>query len=256
MSASLLRVLTLAGATAREILRRPSAHLALIGAGVLLLIVPRLAQRALDDGAALGAELALSTVWLYATVFAALTGARAAAPDAPLGPTAEFLVTPLRVGEYVVARAAGVTAAVASHALLLLALAAIALAWAGSAPDSLAALLAAVLVGMLQVPLFAAAGLALGALCGAQLGSVAILAYLVLARLLVPALTGEGDPWSWWLPDPARLDVAREAAFARALGGSALAAAVAAALLQCAALLVAARALLFLGRPAGSAPSD
>ena len=105
---TLSRTGTLLSATLRDLLRRPGALLALAGAAVFVLIVPRLARRALDDGAALGAELVLSTTWLYATTFAGLAASRATAAAAPLGLTVELLATPLRRSEFVLARVLGI----------------------------------------------------------------------------------------------------------------------------------------------------
>jgi hypothetical protein len=235
------RTLSLAAATIRDLLRRPGAWLALAGFAVLLLVVPRLARRALDDGAALGTELVLSTVWLYASVFGGLAGARAAEPSASLGPTAEVLVTPLGRSEYVLGRAGGVAAATLAHALALLAVGTLGLLLAGGAPPLGPSLAGAILAGMVHIALFTAAGLAAGALLGGQLAAVIVVALLVAARLLLPGLTEIGAAWTWWVPDPARLELSREVAFARPLGAPAMLASLGAGALQTLALLAVAR---------------
>ena len=256
MQAALLRTLTLASATLRDLMRRPGACLALGSFAVLLLIVPRLARRALDDGSALGTELVLSTTWLYASVFAALAAVRAADPAASLGPTAEFLVTPLGRGEYLVARAIGVAAAAGTHAAILLATGALALALTGDFPILEAAHVAAIAGGALHIAFFTAAGLAAGALAGGQLASIVVIALLVAARLALPGFTETGAVWSWWVPDPARMDVSRDVAFGRAVGGAAMLGAATATAMQSAALLLLARMGLAAGARVGRDSPD
>lgn len=239
--AALLRTQSLAAATFRDLMRRPGAWLALGSFGVLLLIVPRLARRALDDGSALGVELVLSTTWLYASVFAALSAVRAADPDAPLGPTAEFLVTPLRRGEYLVSRAAGITLAAGAHAALLVLMGALSLALNGDMPGLGVEHATAVAMGALHIAFFTTAGLAAGAIAGGQLAAIVVVALLVAARLVLPGITELGTAWSWWVPDPARLEISREIAFSRSVGAGAVWAAAAATTVQSTALLLLAR---------------
>ncbi len=241
MVAALSRTRTLALATARDLVRRPGALLAIIATGTLLLMLPRLARRALDDGSALSVELILSTITLHVTIVAAIAGARAAAPDTGLGPSTELFATPLRPLEYILARAGGVSLAALLHGLALLFLGAAALLAAGDAIPADEGMLTALVGAALQVLIYAAAGLAAGSLLGAQLGTVAIVLFLVAARVVIPAATAAGAAGAWWLPDPARLDFSREAGFARSVGTAALAAAAGAALAQTAALLALAR---------------
>ena len=242
MSLAFSRTWTLALATMRDLLRRPGAWLALAAFAVVLLIVPRLARRALDDGAALGTELVLSTTWLYASVFAAIAGVRAAQPTAAMGPSAEILTTPLGRGEYVLGRAGGVAGAALAHAAGLLIVGGASLALGASAPEmDTASFGAALMGGVVQVAFFAAAGLAAGALCGGQLASVLVMASLIAARLVFPGLTALDAAWTWWVPDPARLELSREVAFGRALNTSAVLGALGAGVLQTFALLALAR---------------
>ena len=188
MSPTLRRTLALAASTARDLLRRPGGFVALLVTGTLLLLLPRIAKRALDDGATLGTELVLSTIALHASLLGGLVAVQAGARGSPLGPVPEFLTTPLSWGEYVLARAMGVFAAAMTHtaALLLAAIAAIALADPADLPV-LTDLAAGLLSISLQAGLFVAAGLCAGAFAGAQMGTVLVAAFFVAARLLVPA---------------------------------------------------------------------
>jgi hypothetical protein len=235
------RPITIAWATGRDLIRRPGAWLALGGVALLLALLPRIARRALDDGTALGTELALSTIGLYAGLFAAMAGVRAAARNAALGPSPELLVTPLSRTEYVLGRMGGVCTAATLHGLVLSGIAALALTATHSLPADGRLVAVALLAGILQVALYASAGLACGATLGPALGTVVVVAFLVAARLVIPGLVDGPTIAAWWLPDPSRLDLAREAGFARPLGAPAVMAAAGAALLQTLALLLVAR---------------
>jgi hypothetical protein len=241
MHQAVSRTLTLAASTARDILRRPGGVVALLITSSLLILLPRLARRALDDGAALGGELILSTLALHAGLLGGLVAVHCGTPGSALGPVPEFLTTPLRWSEYVLARALGVIAATVAHLGTLSAIALAALLVSGEVPDlGPAALAGAGTSIVLQSSLFVAAGLCAGALFGVEMGTVAVVALMVSSRLIIPALTETGTAWTWLLPDPARVDVAREVALERPLGGAAWPLIWAATVLQCAGLLLAA----------------
>ncbi len=229
--------------TARDVLRRPGGTVALLITGSLLVLLPRMARRALDDGSALGSELILTTLALHAALLAGLTAVQAGSTGSALGPVPEFLSTPLRWHEYVAARMLGILSSAAAHVGALAAVAAVAVLLTSDATVLTPSFVAGAASSLaLQTLLFAAAGLCAGALGGAELGSIALVALIVAARVVIPNLTDGGSPWSWVVLDPARMDVAREIALGRPLGASAWASMWFATLLQTAGLLCAAYA--------------
>jgi len=241
MPPALDRTLALASSTARDIVRRPGGVVAILITGSLLVLLPRIARRALDDGAALGVELLLSTLALHAALLAGLIAVQAGATGSALGPVPEFLTTPLRWGEYVAGRALGVIAGTATHLGVLASVAALATVLAGDIPNVGATpLIAGGVSIVLQTLVFVAAGLFAGAVCGSDLGSIALIGLIVASRLAIPALTGTAGAWAWLLPDAARVDVAREVALGRPLGAAAWSLLWAATLLQSGGLLLAA----------------
>jgi len=144
----------------------------------------------------------------------------------------------------VLARVLGIAGAAGVHAAALLAVGGLAISLAGEPIVATAALGLAILAGALQVLLATTAGMALGALFGGQLGTVALVAFLLSARLIIPGVTESGAAWTWLLPDLARLDYSRDAAFGRAIGPAAAASALAAGHLQTLALMLLTRAAL------------
>lgn len=245
---ALSRTASIARATAYNLLRRPGTLLSLGAAALLLLLLPRLAARALDDGAALATELTLSTIWLYVGALAALAGVGAAQRDAPFGPTPEILVSPLGPVDYLIGRALGIATAALAHAVVLTLIATLAMAAAGPPPELEPLLAAALVAGAAQVLVHVSAGLAAGGALGGGLGTVVVLAWIVAARLLAPAAQ-DALALNWWMPEVSRLDLSRSAAFGRPVGSGALTTAALAALLQSCGLLIVAHAALFWRRP-------
>lgn len=191
--------------------------MAVAALAVLLLLLPRFASRALDDHGALATELSLSTTALALSLLAGLAGVLSSARGTELGPAAELGTSPLRAGEYVVGRFAGIVS-VSTVALVLLALAAMLGAWlaGGASPPAIVPLALATGGVLLQACLLAAIGALIGAALPLPSGVLLLLAFVASSRLLIPGLIETAAaPLGYLLPDPARLDLSRELGFAR-----------------------------------------
>ena len=215
-------------------LRRPGGWLVLLGTATILLLLPRIAARALDSGAPLAVELTISTVGLHLSLLGATFGAVIAPRSAELGLPPEFAATPLRPLEFAFGRLAGAAATLAVHAALLLVVGLLALATVP--PATLLAIAVGVVLTLLQGVLALAVTAALAALTSPVVGLILGLVYVATSRALVPATLTTGSALAWFLPDLARLDVARALAFAQPIGSGPLVLAVASALLQITAL--------------------
>ncbi len=240
MSAS-TRIDALARATARDLFRRPGLMLALAGAGLTTLLLPRLTSRALDDGGSLFVELLLTSAALYLCVLAGLCGVVVAAKESPLGPSLELSVTPATWLEGVAGRFAGVLAVLSLH-LSLITLVAITV---GALETATPSLLAVGLCGVLsQAIVLGATGVLLGSILPQQLAGAGVLLVLVLTRLVPPgSLDGIPGLLAAALPDPAALDLGREVGFQRPIAVHALALAALGGLLQASGYLLGAAGL-------------
>lgn len=235
-------------ATRRELLRRPGILLAAAGTAALLALLHELSAASFGARPGLAVELSVSSAGLFVSLVAGVMGVRCCAGGSDLGPSDALVAAPLSRSEYALGRFAGITTA----AVLLLGLLAVgaaiglALSGAGGLPDPVS--LAAALVGVVaQACLFAALGMAVGAWLPTQFAVVLTVACLVASRTFVPALAVADGPLGTLalvLPDPARLDLARELGAGRPVDLAAAALAWCAALAFAAAMLtVAATAL-------------
>ncbi len=239
MRGATVRASAVARATFSDTVRRPGVLLAVLGVGALLLVLHDLSQSAFDPSGRLARELTLTTIALFLGLVAAVTGVRAGAAGEP-GFSLELRSGPLGAAEYTAGRIAGIAL---SCLVLGLALA----PFVGAAEllaDTPAGLRMASLglATLAQVGSFAlvgALGLALGAAGPQPLALVLVLAYGAASRILLPHLHAEAGGvglLAHLLPDPARLDLAREVAFTKPISASSVGLATAASLLQAAAL--------------------
>jgi hypothetical protein len=231
-----------AAATFRDLRRRPGILLAALAVGALLVLLPDICTRAVDESAELSLQIGLSTILLFVTIVAGYAGLRAGASDGDLAATPEWRATPLQPPAYVVGRFSG---AIGVAAALYVALTAIAATTAASGlssepVDTRVAVLAAAGT-LLCAAQFAAVGMLFAAVTTPQLAAVLLVAALIATRTLVPELAAHGGAIAALaaaLPDPARLDLSRELAFHRPVDTSSAALACGASALQTAALLV------------------
>lgn len=214
MPGRLRRSRALARATQREVLRRPGVLLATAAAAALLTLLHELSAATFGARPGLAMELGLSTAGLFLSVVAGVTGVQCTARGAGLGPTDSLEATPLSRGEYAVARFAGVAAAATPLLLLLGVGTVVGLLLSGVPALPPAATQVAAVVGVIvQACVFAALGMALGAFAPSQLAVVLTIGALVASRTFVPQLAaadGGAGALALALPDPARLDLARE----------------------------------------------
>jgi ABC-type transport system involved in multi-copper enzyme maturation permease subunit len=189
---------------------------------VLLLLLPDICSRAVDETSALSLQVGISTIATFLSLLAGFAGLRAGAREGDLGAVPEWLASPLGHGAYAAGRLAGV---VAACALLLVALSACLLPsqFASQSEEPLPVAAALVGVGgiLLAAAQFAALGLLLGAVTTPQLAAVLLAVVLVATRTIVPDLAAEGGLAGFLgaaLPDPSRLDLSREIAFRRPVG--------------------------------------
>jgi hypothetical protein len=248
MGLSLQRVRALGRATRRDLLRRPGIVLATLAAGALLAVLQDLASATFGGSPGLGHQLGLSTGALFLGLVAGVSGVRCAAADAELGPAPSLAAAPLSWGEYALGRFAGILACVLALLLLLSLFAAYGVFSTG-AHGLAAPWTQALAVGglLFQAAVFAALGMALGAALPLQLAIILIVACVAASRSVVPSLAvldGSASFLALALPDPGRLDLAREAGFDRPVHAGSALLAWAAAAGYAAALLVAAAWLL------------
>jgi hypothetical protein len=231
-------------ATFRDLRRRPGILLASAAVAALLLLLPDICTRAVDESTELALQAGFSTVLLFLTVLAGFSGLRAGARDGDLGATPEWRASPLRPAAYVIGRFAGVTAIAAVLFVVLSTFVAAAdpSALSSDPPDASVAAFAAT-GAILCAAQSAAVGMLLAAVTTPQLAAVLFVAALVASRTLVPELASHGGALAWiadFVPDPARLDLSRELAFHRPVDAGSAALACTASALQTAACLVAA----------------
>ncbi len=208
--------LSIARATTRDLLRRPGIHLATLATGALLATLHEMAAVTFGATPALAVELTLSTCAIFLSLVAAVTGVRAASAGDDLGPTAALSAAPVGWSAYTVGRFAGIqaTVTVLLGGLLVFAAAGHVVS-AGELPLIGMGTLIALAGVLAQAGLFAALGLALAALAPQALALVLTLALLVGSRTLLPAMADHGGlarAVALLLPDPLRVDFAREAA--------------------------------------------
>lgn len=211
---------------------------------MLLLLLPSICTRAVEDSDALALQVGLSTVAVFVAMVAGFAGLRAGAAEGDLGAASEWRAAPLGAGHYVLGRFLGILAAATA---LFLALAPF-LAWPQRAallddPPAAASAAAALAALALAAAQFAALGLLLAAITTPQLAAVSFVAVVVATRTVVPELasrSGVGSFVAALLPDPARLDFTRELAFHRPIDSTSTALACLAAAAHAAACLVAA----------------
>ena len=236
--------LALADATLRDLTRRPGILLAVLALAVFLQVLPDLCARAVDDSAALALQAALTTITLFLQLFAAFAGLRAASREGDLAASAEWRSSPLTSSRYILGRFAGIVVAASLLLLFLLPLALIrqfhGLAQEPFDPAAWASMAAGAL---LTAALFASLGLLLASIASPQFAAVSVIGAFIATRLLVPELAareGFASTIAHLLPDPSRLDLARELAFHRAPGIPAVLWGTGGAALQTATLLLAA----------------
>jgi len=233
-----------ADATFRDLRRRPGILLAAAAIGALLLLLPEVCARAVDESPELGLQIALSTVILFVTLVAGFAGLRAGARDGDLAATPEWLATPLRPAAYVIGRFAGVLGLTTALFVFLAALIA-ATGHSGlsaATPDTRVAAFAAAGT-LLCAAQFAAVGMLFALVTTPQLAAVLLVAVVIATRTLVPELASHGGTLATIasaLPDPARLDLSRELAFHRPVDAASAALACTASALHTGACLVAA----------------
>jgi hypothetical protein len=245
---SLAATATVAAATFQDLRRRPALLLAALAVAMLLLVLPQVCARAVEESDALALQAGVSTVSVFLTLAAGFAGLRAGASEGDLAAAPEWRAAPLRPGAYVAGRFLGILGAAAALVVVLAPFLVVPqrAALFDDPPSTLAVVLAA--LGLLAVAAqFAAIGLLLAAWTSPQLAAVAFVAVVVATRTIVPELAsigGAGAHLAALLPDPGRLDLSRELAFHRPLdAGSAALAALAAAAHAGASLCLAAWAL-------------
>lgn len=237
----------IASATQTELRRRPGLQLAVLAAGCLLMFLQRLSSSFLGASTGLTTELSLATAGLFLSVVAGVAGVRAAADGDELGTTTELLAAPISRNWYLMARLGGIIAWTALALVALTAFAATghALAGVGGDPPVLSDILLANVGILTQAVAFASIGMLAGALVPVPLATVLLLAFVVGSRLLIPTLAESHGAVRWIalaLPDPMRLDFAREVGFSRPINSGSVWLALVGSLLQSAAMVVLATA--------------
>lgn len=237
-----------ATATSRDLVRRPGVLLATAAVAALLLLLPDLCSRAVDDSAELSLQVGISTLATFLSLVAGFAGLRSGAREGDLAAAPEWLAAPVGRNAYVVGRVAGVvTACAALLAVLVLFLVPGQSSVVAESPPPAAGVALCALGLLLVAAQFAALGLLLATVTSAQLAAITFVGLLVATRTVVPELAASGGfagTLSSVLPDPARLDLSRELAFRRDIDpASALTACLAAALHAAACLAVSAWAL-------------
>lgn len=241
-------VLATGTATYADLRRRHGVLLSALAVAVLLLLLPDICARAVDESAALGLQVGLSTIAVFLALLGGLAGLRCGAADGDLGATSEWRTSPITPLSYVLGRFGGI-AAILVTAFVLLApfLVAVQLEALRTDPPSASVIAFAVLGALLSAALFGALGMLLAASSTGPLAAVLFVATLVATRTIVPALAARRGVSGWIaavLPDPSRLDLSRELAFHRPLDTASMSLACASAALQTAAFLCAAAWLL------------
>jgi hypothetical protein len=220
---SLAVAAAVAAATFRDLLRRPALLLAALATAALLVVLPQVCARAVEDADALALQAGCSTICVFLVLVAGFAGLRAGAAEGDLSAASEWRAAPLRPAAYVAGRFFGVVAVAAAMCLLLSPFLAVPqhAALREDPPTALAALLTA--GGLLTAAAeFAAVGLLLAAITTPQLAAVSFVAVIVATRTVLPPLAARGDAAAQWtavFPDAARLDWSRELAFHRPLDG-------------------------------------
>jgi len=210
-----------ASATLRDLLRRPSTLLAAAATAALLLVLPGLCARAVEDADRLALQTGVATVSLFLALFAGFAGLRAGAAEGDLGAAPEWRAAPLNAASYVTGRAAGILAACAAAVVVLAPFLVLPqrAALADDPPTTFVVSTAA--VGLLAAAAQSAAvAILLATIAAPQLAAVLFVAQLVASRTVVPELASRGG-WPAFVcglaPDPTRADFARELSFHRPL---------------------------------------
>lgn len=233
---------TVALATVHDLRRRPGILLAAGAVAALLLLLPELSARAMEDTQPLALQAGISTLSLFLVFVAGFAGLRAGSSEGALCASAEWRAAPIPVGSYVLGRFAGV---LLTSMLLLGAL--VPFLVVRQLADLRETgfdtpLLALALVGVLSTAaLFAALGLLLSAAATPQLAAILLVAALIATRVVIPEMVARGGlagTLARALPDPAQVDLSREFAFQRPVTGAAAALALAAITAHTSAFLV------------------
>jgi len=230
--------LAVASATFRDLARRPGVLLAALAVAALLVLLPDICTRAVDDSSALALQAGVTTITVFLTLAAGFAGLRAGAAEGDLAATPEWLTAPIGAVAYVAGRFAGI-AALCVALLSVLALVLIP-AQIGDPPEAVPAILAVAGV-LMTAAQFAALGTMLAALATPQLAAVLLVAAIVASRTIVPQMQSAGGTLAALatiLPDPVRVDLSREVAFHRPVDAVSAAFALVAAALETAAFLV------------------
>jgi hypothetical protein len=237
-------VLATGAATYADLRRRHGILLAALAIAVLLLLLPDICARAVDESAPLCMQVGLSTIGVFLAFVAGFAGLRCGAAEGDFAATSEWRTPPLTPAAYVLGRFGGIAALVA---VVFAALAPFLVAGQIDTlrldpPGPHVAALAALGV-LVSAALFAAIGMFLATTMSSQLAAILFLATMVATRTLVPSLAARGTLFGWiaaFLPDPARLDLSRELAFHRPVDTTAMTFACAAGALHVTAFLCAA----------------
>jgi hypothetical protein len=222
----------------RELVRAPEFAVVGLATLALLLAVRAASMGSGADSARVHAELVIATVALVSSVYAVICGVRASSDGNRVGPTAQISASPLGRVRHTVARVSGIVVATTGAAGVALVLGA---TLGAGASDALATRPLALLVAMLgigaQIALSTSIGVLAGSLAAQSLATVGSLLLLGLLRAGA-AVGGSGEgAIRAMLPDPMRVEFARELAFGRPLGSAAVALGILATLLYAAALL-------------------
>jgi len=221
---SLAATAAVAAATFRDLSRRPALLLAALATAALLVVLPQVCARAVEDADALALQAGCSTISVFLVLAAGFAGLRAGAAEGDLSAASEWRAAPLRPEAYVAGRFLGVVAVAAVMVLVLSPFLAVPqhAALREDPPTAQATFLTA--GGLLTAAAeFAAVGMLLAAVTTPQLAAVSFVAVVVATRTVLPPLAARGGAVAQWaavLPDPARLDWSRELAFHRRLDGT------------------------------------
>ena len=227
-------------AARRDVCRRPAFFVGAVSLAAVLAVIPRLGNPAagVRDNTALAVELALSTLAMAGTTIGGILAIRVTERRASHGISTEMVGAPTQAASLVLGRAAG--ACTATLLLLGLALALGSLGWVGAAGTDSAAVRDALWVGVPSIAsatvLATAMATAIGLVLPFEAATIAFIALAVALRLVPGAPSGGFGPLVLCLPNPSRLDLAREIAFQRPVGAMSIAALHATAWLQVAAL--------------------
>jgi hypothetical protein len=239
--------LTLGGATARDLVRRPGFAIGGVALVALLGPLPRLGNPAASaaDNGALAVEMGLASVGIASSLGAGFAGIRVTSDEEGTG-VAEFHSAPISATTYLLGRTLGIVTVVGVGLVAVLAISGLVWTMTGSTPrlDPPSAVVLGIAGMWVAAATFAPLGMLLGAWLPARLAGVLLVLLFALSRTFPPpdgVTFGLADAVGAFLPPAPRLDFAREVAFGRTISTAGVAlGAVAAACTGAAALFLAA----------------